>query len=133
MKHSKIVLSVVMVFAVAAAAFTAAHKESEKERNGLLRHVVSFKFKDDATKAQIDDVVKAFGDLQNDMPFILDFEWGTNVSPEPLAAGYTHCFILTFKTAKDRDAYLPHPAHKAFGEQLGPVLDKVFVIDFWTK
>ena len=33
---------------------------------------------------------------------------------------------------KDRDAYLPHPEHKAFGKVLGPVMDDVFVIDFWS-
>ncbi len=47
--------------------------------------------------------------------------------------GFTHCFFLTFKNEADRDAYLPHPAHKEFGALLGPVLDKVLVIDYWTK
>ena len=32
-----------------------------------------------------------------------------------------------------RDAYLTHPEHRAFGRVLGPVLDEVFVIDFWGK
>ncbi|MBP7933740.1 MAG: Dabb family protein [Phycisphaerae bacterium] len=31
------------------------------------------------------------------------------------------------------DAYLVHPAHKEFGVSLGPVLDKVAVVDYWTK
>ena len=29
--------------------------------------------------------------------------------------------------------YLVHPDHKAFGKALGPVLEDVFVIDFWVK
>ena len=60
-------------------------------------------------------------------------EWGTNVSPEKHDKGFTHCFILSFKNEKNRDAYLVHPAHKAFGRLLGPVMEDVFVIDFWTE
>jgi len=29
--------------------------------------------------------------------------------------------------------YLEHPEHKAFGKLIGPVLEDVFVIDFWAK
>ncbi|MEW6233836.1 MAG: Dabb family protein, partial [Candidatus Omnitrophota bacterium] len=42
---------------------------------------------------------------------------------------------LTFKTAKDRDAYLVHPAHKEFGQTLGTLacVDDVFVVDYWNN
>jgi len=33
----------------------------------------------------------------------------------------------------DRDAYLPHPAHKDFGAIVGPHVDKVCVVDFWSR
>ena len=29
--------------------------------------------------------------------------------------------------------YLVHPDHKAFGKLVGPLLDDVFVVDFWAK
>ncbi len=102
-------------------------KENEEK---LLRHVVIFKFKDSATPAQVKRVEQAFSALPSKIPTIIDYEWGTNISPENLAQGYTHCFLVTFKNAADRDAYLPHPAHKEFGKILGPYLDKVLVIDF---
>ena len=38
--------------------------------------------------------------------------------------------MLTFKSEKERHAYLEHPEHKAFGKLVGPVVDDVFVIDF---
>jgi hypothetical protein len=41
--------------------------------------------------------------------------------------------VLSFKSEKDRDTYIEHPEHKAFGKLVGPVLDDVFVIDFWSK
>jgi Stress responsive A/B Barrel Domain len=40
---------------------------------------------------------------------------------------------VTFKTAEDRDAYLVHPAHKEFVKLVGPIVDDVFVIDFWAE
>ena len=97
-----------------------------------IRHVVCFKFKEDATKEQIVKVVKTFEDLKKKKKIaeIENFEWGTNNSPEGLNKGFTHCFILTFANEKARDAYLPHPDHKAFGKVLKPILDDVFVIDF---
>lgn len=124
-----------MGFAAAAVVLSMAFASfsSSEEKHGLLRHVVSFKFKEEATPDQIRKVETAFADLQNKIPFIVSYEAGTNVSPEGHDKGFTHCFILTFKTAKDRDAYLPHPAHKEFGALVGPLLDDVFVIDFWTK
>ena len=36
-------------------------------------------------------------------------------------------------TEADRAVYLPHPAHEAFGQLLGPYLDDVLVVDYWTK
>ena len=103
------------------------------DAQGRLRHVVSFKFKPDATQEQIDAVVVAFRDLKKSIPQIQVFEWGTNVSPEKHDKGFTHCFILTFQSEKDRDDYLVHSEHKKFGQNLGPVLADVFVIDYWVK
>ena len=99
----------------------------------VLRHVVLFKFKDTATPGQIKQIEDAFRALPSKINSIKGFEWGTNVSPENLAQGYTHCFFLTFASDKDRDAYLVHPAHKNFGNLLGPYLDKVTVVDFWSQ
>ena len=71
--------------------------------------------------------------LKEKIPGIASLDWGTNVSPEKHDKGFTHCFVLSFASEKDRDAYLPHPAHKAFGKMLGPILDDVMVIDFWSQ
>jgi len=98
-----------------------------------LQHVVSFKFKESATAEQIDELVKAFGQLERKVKEIAGYEWGTNVSPENHAKGFTHCFIVTFKTEKDRDTYLTHPAHLEFVKLVGPIVDDVFVIDFWSQ
>ena len=106
---------------------------AQDAKKGKLLHVVSFKFKDTASKEQIKQVEDAFRDLKKKISEIKDYKWGTNVSPEKHDKGFTHGFILTFNNEKDRDAYLVHPDHKAFGKALGPVLADVFVIDFWTQ
>jgi hypothetical protein len=104
----------------------------EKAPEKLLRHVVMFKFKDTATEADIKSVEEAFAALPSKIEEIKGYEFGTNNSPEGLEKGFTHCFFLTFHSEEGRAAYLPHPDHKAFGELLGPFLDDVMVIDYWT-
>jgi hypothetical protein len=100
---------------------------------GVLRHVVLFKFKDGAPPDQIRAIEEKFRTLKGRIPGISAFEWGTNVSPEKLDQGFTHCFYVTFPDAASRDAYLPHPAHKEFVDVLRPHLDKVLVVDYVAK
>ena len=103
-----------------------------KEPDKMLRHVVLFKFKDKTTPDQVKQIEDAFRALPGKIDLIADFEWGTDVSVENIAQGFTHCFLVTFRSAEDRDKYLPHPAHKEFGAILGPHLDKVLVVDYWA-
>lgn len=98
-----------------------------------LRHVVLFKFKEGTSDADIKKVEDAFSALPDKIPQIKGYEWGTNNSPEGLDKGFTHCFFLTFDSEEDRAIYLPHPDHKAFGAVLGPHLEDVLVVDYWTK
>ena len=98
-----------------------------------LRHVVLFKFKDSSTPEDVARIVASFQVLPAKIKEIAGFEWGTDVSPEGKAQGFTHCFLVTFATAADRDVYLPHPAHKEFVALVGPHVDKVCVVDYWTQ
>jgi hypothetical protein len=97
-----------------------------------LRHVVLFAFKDTSTQ-QIREIEQAFCRLPNQIAQIYNFEWGTDVSVEQLNQGFSHCFLVTFLSEADRDAYLPHPAHQAFVAMLKPHLEKVLVIDYWSR
>jgi hypothetical protein len=112
----------------AATAQTAATKTA-----GLYRHVVVFRFKDTATPEQIDAINKAFAKLSTQIDTIRDFEWGANVSPEKLADGFTHCYLVTFDNVDGLNAYLPHDAHQAFVKKLKPILDKAFVVDYVAR
>ena len=97
-----------------------------------VRHVVVFKYAPDATEAQIQAITDAFRALQDEIPGIVAFEHGVNNSPEGLNQGFTHVYLLTFEDAAARDAYLPHPAHQAFGKTLGDsgIFEGAFVIDY---
>lgn len=95
-----------------------------------IRHVVCFKFKEDAEPARIKKVEREFAALKGKISGIRSLEWGKNNSPEGLNKGFTHCFIVTFDNEQSRTKYLPHPDHKAFVAILKPILDDVFVIDF---
>lgn len=101
--------------------------------DSVLRHVVLFGFTETTTPEQVTEIVEAFKALPSQISEIRGFEWGTNNSPEGLNQGLTHAFTLTFHSEADREVYLPHPAHKAFGELLGGKLDKVTVVDYWTQ
>jgi hypothetical protein len=102
-------------------------------KDRVLRHAVFFKFKDTATKADIERVVDAFRALPSKIDEIASLESGESIGKSGMTDGLTHCFLLTFADEPGRDAYLPHPDHKAFGDVLRPHLDKVFVIDYWGR
>ena len=112
---------------------TASTPQRVKKPARVLRHVVLFKFKDGTTNQQIKDTENGMSALPGKVDAIYDYEWGTNVSPENLSEGFTHCFVITFLSEADRATYLPHPAHMEFGKIFGRYVDKVLVIDYWTK
>jgi hypothetical protein len=108
-------------------------KVCAKECPKMLRHVVLFKFKEGTTPEKIKEVETSFAALPGKIDIIKGFEMGVNVSPEKHSEGLTHCFMLSFSSDADRDAYLVHPAHKEFGQSLGGCLDKVVVADYWNR
>jgi len=105
---------------------------ADKKKAKQLRHFVCFKYKAEASKEQIAEVDKAFAALEKKINEIKGFEKGINNSPEGLNKGFKHCYLITFNSEKDRDVYLVHPAHKKFVELVGPVLEDVFVVDYWA-
>ena len=105
---------------------------ADKKKAKHLQHFVCFKYKAEASKEQIVEVEKAFAALEKKINEIKGFEKGMNNSPEGLNKGFKHCYLITFNSEKDRDVYLVHPAHKKFVELVGPVLEDVFVVDYWA-
>lgn len=125
----KTILSIVFLV------FSTQHVFSQKKPlgNAQLRHVVLFKFNETSSADDVQHIEKAFGALPQKIKEIKGYEWGINNSPENIAQEFIHCFFLTFDSEADRDIYLPHPDHKAFGTLLGPHVEKVLVLDYWVK
>jgi hypothetical protein len=114
------------------AAVAVAATISAQQAKPLVRHVVVFKYKATATEAQIAEVTAGFRAMKDKIPGIVSFEHGKNHSPEKLDQGFTHVYLVTFKSAAARDAFLPHPDHQKFKDlltRLG-VVESVFVVDF---
>ena len=105
---------------------------AQQSTKKVLRHVVLFGWNQGTDPAYINKIVTAFGDLPKQISLVKSFEWGLNNSPENLNQGLTHCFTITFESESDRDAYLIHPAHKAFVALLNPAPAKVTVFDYWA-
>uniref|UniRef100_A0A0C9RGW2 TSA: Wollemia nobilis Ref_Wollemi_Transcript_25362_400 transcribed RNA sequence n=1 Tax=Wollemia nobilis TaxID=56998 RepID=A0A0C9RGW2_9CONI len=100
------------------------------ESLGVLKHVLLVKFKDNIPPGRIEDLIKAFANLVNLIEPLKSFEWGEDVSCENLQQGFTHVFECMFDTTEDRDAYLVHPAHVEFGNQILPAIEKFIVVDY---
>lgn len=100
---------------------------------GEYRHIVCFKFKEGTPAAEIERIEKAFAALPEKIDTITGFEWGTNVSPENKAKGFTHAFLVTFKDKAGLEVYIPHPAHQDFVKGLKDHVEDVFVFDYVAK
>ena len=122
-------LALVLFTAIAATSMAA----DKKEPANVLRHVVFFKFSETATPEQIKAVEDGFAALPSKITELKALHGGTDVSPEKLSKGFTHCFLCEFDSDAGRDAYLVHPAHEAFVKIAKPILADVTVIDFWAK
>lgn len=96
----------------------------------MTRHIVLFKFSKDLSDDKKSDIDKAFKELPSQIEEISSMEGGTNNSPENLGKGFTHGYILTFPSEKERDIYLPHEKHKAFTELIKDAIDDVLVFDY---
>lgn len=107
----------------------------ENQNEEKMRHIVIFKYKPEATTEQIEKITNAFADLENKIPGIVAFEHGINDSPENKNKGFTHVYQVTFENSAARNAYLPHPEHRKFGELLGEmnILEDAFVVDYAPK
>ena len=97
---------------------------------GAVKHVALVKFKASASPALVNELWNEIKSLPSRVPGIADFADGLNNSPEGLNQGLTHGFVMTFKDAVARDAYLPHPEHELVKAKVLPHVESVVIFDF---
>lgn len=98
----------------------------------MLRHVVLFGWKPETPVAKIGEIEDAFRALPTKIPLVAEFEWGTDVSAQGFSRGYTHCFLVSFASEADRDAYQVHPDHQAFIAMSRPHVAQLLTFDYFA-
>ncbi|OSX73829.1 hypothetical protein BU14_0325s0008 [Porphyra umbilicalis] len=97
------------------------------------RHIVLFRFANDASPAAIANLKTAFRALVTSLgALVLTFEAGVNVNDEGLDGGLTDIFFMSFADAASFEAYKMHPEHVAFVKSLEGVVAQATVLD-WTS
>lgn len=121
-------------------------------RVGTIRHLVLFRYGDEVSADQMDEVKSRFLALQqqsvrNGVPYVESIVTGWQNSGEGAAHGFEQGFIVTFRSAGDRNYYVGTPivtdpahidrAHEAFKEFVAPLLrkggDGVLIFDFMEE
>ena len=68
-------------------------------------------------------------DFGRTIPDVLDVVEGHSSSPEGLESGYDYALVVTFASARARDVYLDHPAHRPVAEAIGAHAERIVVFD----
>lgn len=98
----------------------------------MIRHYGMFQFHPEVTPEQIEDCFAEMRGMVGKITGLLGMEYGAYESSEGLNDGFTHGFIMSFDTAANREAYLPHPEHERVKQIVVPRLARVIVFDFET-
>lgn len=100
----------------------------------MITHIVLLRLKQHLPAKDVERVFDALAGLQSKIPGLLSYSAGPYSSPEGLHKGFTHGFVMTFRDAAARDAYLPHPEHEKVKvivfEALDGGLDGVVAFDY---
>lgn len=95
----------------------------------VLYHIVLFQPLPDSPDADWDRLRSAILALPDRINGIVSVSWGPNGSPEGIGRGYERGFVMTFRDAAARDAYLPHPDHLAVIPLIEAIAASTLVFD----
>ncbi|KAH7216140.1 stress responsive A/B barrel domain-containing protein [Fusarium oxysporum] len=102
-----------------------------------INRVVQFQFKPDTGSDAIEKVSAKIQEMrekclhpESKQPYIQSIHGGADSAPEGLQQGITHAFVIQFDSPEDRDYYaLKDPVHLTVVAELGPLVEKVQIID----
>ena len=89
----------------------------------MIRHCVFVRFRSSVTAADREAIYSELRALKQKVDGLVAAHFGTNVSPEGLAQGFNDGFVIDFRDAAARDAYLVHPDHQVAGGKLVSMLE----------
>jgi hypothetical protein len=96
----------------------------------MIREVVLLAFREGVPSERLRAFETAFTNLRQQIDEIRELEWGLNASRENLAAGFSHCFLVTFDNLAARDRYVDHPDYRAALAMMEPWIEKRLVVDY---
>ena len=84
-------------------------------------HVVTLRFKAEATAAQKETVLKGVEKMAAEIPGVKSV-WTNAIKVQ--GEGYTNAFVMEFESKKAFEAYADHAAHKEFEKLYIPLRDQ---------
>lgn len=111
--------------------------DSKFNKNGIIRHIVAFRYKDNVTTTEKNEIKRRFLELKkiskrNKEPYIVSIETGKQTSGEGFAQKFDQIFIVSFQSEGDRNYYVGKPivtderyydiAHQKFKDFVEPFL-----------
>lgn len=102
----------------------------------MIHHIVLVNFRTEITADQRQGYWDRLDLLAQKLDGLVSAVFGRNTNEEGLSRGYNDGFVMVFRDAASRDAYLEHPEHKAVAGAMVAVLeggiDGVVVADLET-
>ncbi len=95
------------------------------------RHIITLKFADDTTPAQIAEVEQGFRAIYGSMPAMLEISMGPNVSQSGRAKRYDWVMTMDFATRSAYRAYSGGEQHdRLVAEKLVPIVADISGVDY---
>lgn len=94
----------------------------------MIDHLVLFAVKEDASAADVEDLLSSLKALKEKIPGVVDFSVGEDFSGR--AGDYTHAFFARFEDRDGLQEYLGHPEHLAVVEKLDAHTSGRLVADY---
>lgn len=95
-----------------------------------VKHIALMKFREGTSEEQINAAFDQLLELTETVEGVEDYVSGTNISPQGLAKGFTHAFVITFQDVAARDAYLAHGDHAKVHGGFTSLVEDAVVVDF---
>jgi len=104
-----------------------------KDGPGTIVHCAFFWFKETATKADIEAMIRDGKETLAPLPGVKGFNTGTPLVQErgaPVDSSYSVAVTMCFEDAKAYEAYLKAPGHQKLIEKYKPLWQKIVAYDF---
>lgn len=97
----------------------------------MVVHIVLFKWKPEASRAEIEEALKRLRELPSAIPDLLSLSCGENFSAR--SQGFTHALVAYFQDRAGLEKYRHHPDHqKIVEEMINPMAAQILAADFET-